>query len=472
MRVAFLVGDGHRLDADDGPSTIRRYHRSSMAERSAPIVVTPHACPFLALEGDRDRRLDVPDPLHRCFAEQTPRPRSIGHQEHYCLAPAFTTCPIFLDWAGRVGAEPAPPSVARAGSTDGPISRPAVSVPVAGDEAHDDPPPGERMVEPAPWAVAPSWVEPTSAAVPTSAAEPGAAAVPGSAAPVGSSVMPSPSAVPSPSVEPASSAVPGLAGRPMSEETSAERAAELAAWRYRTDLLIGAVDPDTDTGSAGFAGGVPAVVDAAATTNAPDGAGRDDPDGAAPTATDAPDGDGPAPPWSRGRPGVPIDATSDPTVRTQARPVIRTTGSREWEGARRFEAYAATRQGLPRPLIAVAGVGILALVLLLVFLLPSAFLGGATGSPTPDPSASAATATTGPRSTPQPTATGDAPEGTPRAYRVRSGDTLTRISKRFGVSVEVIQCANRIRNPNSLSLGQRLVIPPKSFRCGDDIEEP
>ncbi|MBX3031564.1 MAG: LysM peptidoglycan-binding domain-containing protein [Chloroflexi bacterium] len=498
-----------------------------MAERAAPIVVTPHACPFLALDGDRDRRLDVPDPLHRCFAEQLPRPRSIGHQERYCLSAAFTSCPIFLDWAGRVGAEtlpvPAPAIADGTGSSGGsvapgtgtqpftpgwaapppwvgegaasPADRPAdematrdwvaeagpppdplaglgaasvsthaVAVPVVPDDAIDElgPAHGDR-----------AWIQPDVSA----SLDPSTAPDPTAASPVGGTGRPpGPAAAPAPSDVPGPSAVPGpwglppaaaghdapsvsaaspsavappsvIASRSISEETAAERSAELAAARVRTDLLGGVVDPDMD----------------------PHAAGDDATDG----EPSADDGSAPTPPWSRGRPGVPIDAMADPSVRSQARPAARTTGSREWEGARRFEAYAATSQGLPRPLVIGGGIGILALVLLLVFLLPSAFMGGgADESQAPDPSASVLEGTSAPRVTARPTATPDRPEATPRGYRVRSGDTLTRIARRFGVSVEVIQCANRIRNPDSLSVGQRLVIPPRSYRCTDPTEEP
>src|SRR5262245_16673523 len=67
----------------------------------------PNACPFLALELDRDRRSERPDYRHRCFAEATPAPRSIAHQEAYCLSPNFAACPIFQDWALRAAARPA-----------------------------------------------------------------------------------------------------------------------------------------------------------------------------------------------------------------------------------------------------------------------------------------------------------------------------------------------------------------------------
>src|SRR4051812_3953688 len=67
---------------------------------------TPRACPFVALELDRDRRSDAPDYRHRCFAEPTPAPRSIAHQEAYCLSPNFPACPVFQDWAVRAAARP------------------------------------------------------------------------------------------------------------------------------------------------------------------------------------------------------------------------------------------------------------------------------------------------------------------------------------------------------------------------------
>ncbi len=44
-------------------------------------------------------------------------------------------------------------------------------------------------------------------------------------------------------------------------------------------------------------------------------------------------------------------------------------------------------------------------------------------------------------------------------YRVRSGDTLGSIASRHGTSVRALAVANRIANPNVISLGSRLVIP-------------
>jgi LysM repeat protein len=44
-------------------------------------------------------------------------------------------------------------------------------------------------------------------------------------------------------------------------------------------------------------------------------------------------------------------------------------------------------------------------------------------------------------------------------YRVQSGDTLTVIANRFGVSVQAIVDANELTNPDRLDVGQELIIP-------------
>jgi len=77
-----------------------------MAAGGMHHVEGPAVCPFVALESDRDRRLDEPDHRHRCYAVPTPEPRAIAHQEAYCLSPGFTLCPIFQDWARRAAANP------------------------------------------------------------------------------------------------------------------------------------------------------------------------------------------------------------------------------------------------------------------------------------------------------------------------------------------------------------------------------
>ena len=68
----------------------------------------PSACPFVALDRDRERRADEPDSRHRCYATPTPEPRALAHQRNFCLTPGFSGCPIFQDWAIRAAARPVP----------------------------------------------------------------------------------------------------------------------------------------------------------------------------------------------------------------------------------------------------------------------------------------------------------------------------------------------------------------------------
>lgn len=59
-------------------------------------------------------------------------------------------------------------------------------------------------------------------------------------------------------------------------------------------------------------------------------------------------------------------------------------------------------------------------------------------------------------------------------YVVKSGDTLWRISRKFGVGVEDIRKANKMRSVSSLKVGQKLVIPfyRRSFSGGADFVWP
>lgn len=54
--------------------------------------------------------------------------------------------------------------------------------------------------------------------------------------------------------------------------------------------------------------------------------------------------------------------------------------------------------------------------------------------------------------------------GSARTHTVRSGDSPYTISKRYGVSVDALLKANRIRNPRSLRPGQVLVVPGRDGR--------
>jgi LysM repeat protein len=57
---------------------------------------------------------------------------------------------------------------------------------------------------------------------------------------------------------------------------------------------------------------------------------------------------------------------------------------------------------------------------------------------------------------PTPVAT---PVPTQRTYVVQEGDTLAAIAQQFGTTVEALQTANGIEDPDEIVIGQVLVIP-------------
>ena len=58
------------------------------------------------------------------------------------------------------------------------------------------------------------------------------------------------------------------------------------------------------------------------------------------------------------------------------------------------------------------------------------------------------------RDSPSPT-----PTVKPTTYTVVSGDTLTRIATRFGVTLTALMTANKITDANNIRIGQVLQIP-------------
>lgn len=115
------------------------------------------------------------------------------------------------------------------------------------------------------------------------------------------------------------------------------------------------------------------------------------------------------------RPGAAVDATETPAVTIRSSPsVVRT----------------ATR--VATPVIAPSAA-------------PSAAPVVPSTAPSAPPAPPAATATTAP-------AAG-------RKYAVQSGDTLSAIAERFGVTIQQIIDANRLQNPDLLLPGQELIIP-------------
>lgn len=101
---------------------------------------------------------------------------------------------------------------------------------------------------------------------------------------------------------------------------------------------------------------------------------------------------------------------------------------------------------------------------------------GASGSPVPQPTRTPGpTPTYAPLTVLVPTRKPDSPLATPtpdqphalptprtesESYMVQAGDTLGSIADAFGVSSEALQQANKIADPNLLSIGQTLDVPP------------
>ncbi len=133
-----------------------------------------------------------------------------------------------------------------------------------------------------------------------------------------------------------------------------------------------------------------------------------------------------------------------------------------WEKPRRYEAYPSlrTRIGLPGtggiPRLGVAALALVLVAVLLFFVGP--MLLGLSG---PD---------TGPAgTTPKPVASEQAQESaeptlrpapTPQLYTIAKGDTMLKIAKRNGLTIEELLAANpKIKNPNKIKIGQQITIP-------------
>ena len=94
----------------------------------------------------------------------------------------------------------------------------------------------------------------------------------------------------------------------------------------------------------------------------------------------------------------------------------------------------------------------------------------ATFTPTAQPAAStngaAQADATAPTATPVPVT------GESEAYVVQTGDSLSAIADRFGVSIAAIVAANDLANPDFVFLGQRLVIPQSGEPSADTPATP
>ncbi len=59
-----------------------------------------------------------------------------------------------------------------------------------------------------------------------------------------------------------------------------------------------------------------------------------------------------------------------------------------------------------------------------------------------------------------------------RTHVVREGETLTSIASRYGVSVDLLISANKLKDPNTISVGQRLTIPTRGGQIGSSAPQP
>jgi len=161
------------------------------------------------------------------------------------------------------------------------------------------------------------------------------------------------------------------------------------------------------------------------------------------------------------RPSAPPSPKPGPrqTVNS-ARPSGDTVTGPSWERMKRYEAYPTikTRAGLPdlpalpRIVVLAAALGVAALALFFLPALLGVGGGGTTATTSPSASRPAATASSSPTALPAPT---------PQVYVIAAGDTLSRVAKKFGLTMEQLLAANKdtIKNPDRIAIGVRINIP-------------
>jgi nucleoid-associated protein YgaU len=424
-----------------------------MTERGLPSADASPACPFVAFEDERDERADRPDHRHRCYAESEPAPRALAHQEAYCLSSAFPVCPTFQEWARREAAH------TRAGGTATPTPTAATVTPAAGS---GDDTPGEseadaeedvwehrrdeRPVEERPrrnpprdWAAPPPWASGAGGLAGAGGIAGGAAAGAGGAAGAAGAAGAGRSGD-------ASGTPDFLAAR----EAEGRGLAGSAADRLARGGGI-ADDPDDDFGSGGRSSrehpSSPADPELAGLVGRAGGGVRDARDG--------------LPPVTRsGRPPT-VSSTRDrdrERERERERAAERSAhDGPAWEGQRRYEAYPqikarASMPGMPVPRIGILA-GALVIGIVALFFLPALLgVGGSdedTATPTPS-----AVATPTPEPTP-------VPAPTPQVYVIKTGDTLSKIARSFGLTLDQLLAANKdtIKDPDRIVVGDEIVIP-------------
>jgi LysM repeat protein len=399
------------------------------------------ACPFVAFEDDRDARADVPDHRHRCYAEIRPAPRAIAHQEAFCLSPGFAACPTFQDWARREAARAKPTidqnelaGLARPGRGQEPASQPGPD-----DERSDAGhaasaggfavPPTARSRS-RDWAAPPTWTAGPDGGPDDAEAPPFLAAGSGSGA--GASA--------DGASDPGGAAGYARGGR--AADPAAEAAAGLAGSRWLNEARSAPAD---DPELADLDRSVEA--DRAARLAHEAGARR----GA--SAEDEYEDDESVRPVA--------SAVASPGRRANQvsrRAPSAGPGRPAWERSRRSEAYPTlkTRVGMPAIPRWVLALGALVIAAVVIFSLPFLLnLGGVPGVATPSQSVA-------PSDAGQSTAPSASTPAVPsqKLYTVVSGDTITKIAKRFGLTTTQLLAANpQIKNANSIKPGDKITIP-------------
>ena len=418
------------------------------------------ACPFVAFEDDREARATSPDHRHRCFAEATPAPRALAHQEAYCLSSAFPVCPTFQEWARREaaharGADDRPAVEASASAGVASASAAGPSALAADDGAR--PEPLESPIDdaepqrnpPRDWAAPPPWA--------ARAMGVGAAGKTGR----GIDEASAPDFLGRRSTEGAGlagSAADRLAGGPPPASGGADGSA-VAGARSSSGSVPKSVDGSVvESVSPAVVGGAAGIVVRSVT-----GAGTDAPSAADDELAGLVHGRGSVvTPREPARPVAP--PASKPGRRqtaSSARPSGDLVTGPSWERMKRYEAYPTikTRAGLPnlpslpRVVLLAAALGVAALAL---FFLP-ALLGvgggrGPTATASPSASRPAATSSSSPTALPAPSA---------QVYVIAAGDTLSRVARKFGLTVAQLLAANKdtIKNPDKIAIGDRINIP-------------
>jgi nucleoid-associated protein YgaU len=408
-----------------------------MSERALPSGDRPVACPFVAFVDDRDERASSPDHRHRCYAETSPAPRALAHQEAYCLSSAFPVCPTFQDWAKReaarvhAGGVPSSPGQAIPGVAE---ERPSAAV---GDEddafepVYEDRP---RRSNQRDWASPPPWL---SRSDPD---ELGALrADEDRLGPIGADVGGAAGAA-------GAAAGGGLSG------SFADRLVTPSADqpRQRTPVWRTGDKWDDEIDESDAEPGAPFDAQAEIASSPPEVAQR--------TYRQRERVQGSSAERGERRSGSDRDRgdRGEHSEHDTGRVV-----APSWERPARLESYPSLRsRRLPQINLSSVLVGVVVVVLLavLLFFLPGFLgLGGGQSGASPTPTTTTSGASVSPSSL-EPTLQ---PEATQTTYLVQPGDTMSKIAKKFGVPLATLIDANKatIPNPNILKVGDIVIIP-------------